>query len=120
MSCIAAVQVVIKVLVVLIVIGLGAYYNQSGSFTPFSPYGYGGLQFFGNVAFGEKNADGAPIGMLAGASTVFFAYIGFDAVTATAEECVNPQRDLPIGLIGSLTISTALYIAVCLVLSGMM
>ena len=57
--------------------------------------------------------------MLAGASVVFFAYIGFDAVTTSAEECKNPQRDLPIGIIGSLLISTALYVGVSVVLVGM-
>ena len=57
--------------------------------------------------------------MLAGAGVVFFAYIGFDAVTTSAEECKNPQRDLPIGIIGSLVISTVLYIGVSIVLVGM-
>ena len=57
--------------------------------------------------------------MLAGASVVFFAYIGFDAVTTSAEECKNPQRDLPVGIIGSLLISTVLYIGVSVVLVGM-
>jgi APA family basic amino acid/polyamine antiporter len=57
-------------------------------------------------------------GMLHGATVVFFAYIGFDAVTTTAQETKNPQRSLPIGIIGSLAISTALYVAVCAVMVG--
>lgn len=57
-------------------------------------------------------------GMLHGATVVFFAYIGFDSVTTTAQETKNPQRTLPIGIIGSLTISTVLYVAVCTVMVG--
>lgn len=112
-------MVVIKLAIVLFVIALGGYWSSSANFTPFAPYGYGGLQFFGNKAFGQSNANGAPIGMLAGASTVFFAYIGFDAVTAQSEEARNPARDLPIGIIGSLVVATGLYIGVVVVLSGM-
>jgi len=56
--------------------------------------------------------------MLTAATTVFFAYIGFDAVSTTAQESKNPQRDLPIGIIGSLAVCTVLYIAVCMVLTG--
>lgn len=57
-------------------------------------------------------------GMFHGATVVFFAYIGFDSVTTTAQETKNPQRTLPIGIIGSLVISTILYIAVCAVMVG--
>lgn len=56
--------------------------------------------------------------MLHGATVVFFAYIGFDSVTTTAQEAKNPQRALPISIIGSLIISTALYVAVCVVMVG--
>ena len=56
--------------------------------------------------------------MLHGATVVFFAYIGFDSVTTTAQETKNPKRNLPIGILGSLFISTVLYIAVCVVLVG--
>jgi APA family basic amino acid/polyamine antiporter len=57
-------------------------------------------------------------GMLHGATVVFFAYIGFDSVTTTAQETKNPQRTLPIGIIGSLVISTILYVGVCAVMVG--
>ena len=59
------------------------------------------------------------LGIVSGASLVFFAYIGFDVVATTAEEAKNPQRDLPIGIIGSLVICTVLYCAVALVITGM-
>ena len=58
-------------------------------------------------------------GVIAGAAIVFFAFIGFDVVATTAEETKNPQRDVPIGILGSLAIVTVLYIAVCLVITGM-
>jgi basic amino acid/polyamine antiporter, APA family len=95
--------VVIKVSVVLFVIGLGIAYinrgNWGADWSSFAPYGLSGIG--------------------AGAAYIFFAYIGFDAVSTTAQEAKNPQRDLPIGIIASLLICTALYIAVAAVLTGM-
>ena len=95
--------VVIKVAVVLFVIGLGFRYvttsNWGGDWHTFAPMGFSGIG--------------------AGAAYIFFAYIGFDAVSTTAQEAKNPQRDLPIGIIASLLICTALYIAVAAVLTGM-
>jgi APA family basic amino acid/polyamine antiporter len=95
--------VVIKVSVVLFVIGLGFRYvttsNWGGDWHTFAPMGFSGIG--------------------AGAAYIFFAYIGFDAVSTTAQEAKNPQRDLPIGIIASLLICTALYIAVAAVLTGM-
>lgn len=95
--------VTIKVAVVLFVIGLGFRYvsasNWGSDWSSFAPYGYSGIG--------------------AGAAYIFFAYIGFDAVSTTAQEAKNPQRDLPIGIIASLLICTALYIAVAAVLTGM-
>ena len=95
--------VVIKVSVVLFVIGLGFRYvsasNWGGDWHTFAPMGLSGIG--------------------AGAAYIFFAYIGFDAVSTTAQEAKNPQRDLPIGIIASLLICTALYIAVAAVLTGM-
>jgi basic amino acid/polyamine antiporter, APA family len=95
--------VVIKVSVVLFVIGLGFRYvtasNWGGDWHSFAPMGFSGIG--------------------AGAAYIFFAYIGFDAVSTTAQEAKNPQRDLPIGIIASLLICTALYIAVAAVLTGM-
>ena len=95
--------VVIKVAVVLFVIGLGFHYvssaNWGSDWHSFAPYGFSGIG--------------------AGAAYIFFAYIGFDAVSTTAQEAKNPQRDLPIGIIASLIVCTALYILVAAVLTGM-
>jgi len=95
--------VTIKVAVVLFVIGLGFHYvsavNWGTDWASFAPFGFSGIG--------------------AGAAYIFFAYIGFDAVSTTAQEAKNPQRDLPIGIIASLLICTALYIAVAAVLTGM-
>ena len=68
---------------------------------------------------GQTNSSGDPVGMLAGASIIFFAYIGFDSVSTHAEEAKNPQRDVPIGIVASLLICTVLYVAVVAVLTGM-
>jgi basic amino acid/polyamine antiporter, APA family len=95
--------VVVKVSVVLFVIGLGAMYIAPGN------WGHGWSTF-------------APMGVSgigAGAAYIFFAYIGFDAVSTTAQEAKNPKRDLPIGIIASLLICTVLYISVAAVLTGM-
>ncbi|MEZ5026639.1 MAG: amino acid permease [Chitinophagales bacterium] len=92
-------MVVFKVAVILIVILIGLFYVNPQNWIPFAPNGVSGV--------------------LKGVSAVFFAYIGFDAISTTAEECKNPQRDLPRGMIYSLLISTVLYIATALVLTGM-
>jgi len=91
--------VIIKLVVVFLVIVLGAYYVNPDNWTPFTPTGFGGI--------------------MKGVSAVFFAYIGFDAISTTAEECKNPQRDLPRGMIYSLIICTVLYVLLALVLTGM-
>jgi len=95
--------VVVKVSVVLFVIFVGFRYVNSANWgtdwTSFAPYGFSGIG--------------------AGAAYIFFAYIGFDAVSTTAQEAKNPQRDLPIGIIASLIACTALYILVAMVLTGM-
>jgi len=91
--------VVIKIAIIIVVIVFGMSYVNSKNFEPFMPFGAWGV--------------------VGGAGLVFFAYIGFDAASTTAEEAKNPQRDLPIGIIGSLIISTALYIAAAVVLTGM-
>ncbi|MDQ2733319.1 MAG: amino acid permease, partial [Armatimonadota bacterium] len=109
----------IKVLVVLFVIVVGAFHIHPQNWVPFAPYGYGGLSFFGKTLFGQTGKGGEPLGMLAGAGIIFFAYIGFDAVSTHAEEAKKPARDVPIGIIASLIISTVLYIAVAAVLTGM-
>ncbi|HWE51096.1 MAG TPA: amino acid permease [Bryobacteraceae bacterium] len=95
--------VVLKVSVVLFVIGLGSAYiskaNWGSDWATFAPFGFSGIG--------------------AGAAYIFFAYIGFDAVSTTAQEAKNPQRDLPIGIIASLVVCTLLYIAVAAILTGM-
>lgn len=93
------VMVAIKVSVILLVIVLGAFYVQPANWSPFAPNG--------------------ATGVLKGVSAVFFAYIGFDAISTTAEECKNPQRDLPRGMIYSLIICTVLYVLISLALTGM-
>ncbi len=93
------VLVSIKVMVILLVIILGAFYIHPGNWVPFAPHGLGGV--------------------FKGASAVFFAYIGFDALSTTAEECKDPQRDLPRGMFMALGICTLLYVLVTLVLTGM-
>jgi amino acid transporter len=92
-------MVILKIAVVIGVIILGFFYVQPANWSPFLPNGFEG--------------------MMKGVSGVFFAYIGFDAISTTAEECKNPQRDLPKGMIYSLIICTILYILVALVLTGM-
>jgi APA family basic amino acid/polyamine antiporter len=113
-----AVMVIIKVSIVLFVIAVGVFYIKTANWTPFAPFGYGGLSFFGWTP-GRVNAEGKPIGVLAGAAVIFFAYIGFDSISTHSEEAKNPQRDLPIGIISSLVICTLLYILVAGVLTGM-
>ena len=92
-------MVALKVTIVLFVIVLGAFYVKTENWHPFAP-------------------NGIP-GVLKGISGVFFAYIGFDAISTTAEECRDPQRDLPRGMIYSLIICTILYVLISLVLTGM-
>jgi amino acid transporter len=115
-----AVMVGIKVAAVLFVILVGAFYINPANWTnKFAPYGWTGVSFFGIPVVGESNAAGDPVGVLAGAAIIFFAYIGFDSVSTHAEEAVRPQRDVPIGIVASLLICTVLYIAVVAVLTGM-
>jgi len=114
-----ALMVFIKVAAVLFVILVGAFYINSANWVPFAPYGWTGVSFFGMPLMGEANVDHKPVGMLAGAAIIFFAYIGFDSVSTHAEEAKNPQRDVPIGIIVSLVVCTILYVAVVAVLTGM-
>jgi APA family basic amino acid/polyamine antiporter len=114
-----ATMVFIKVAAVIFVIIVGAMYIDKANWHPFAPYGWTGLNFFGKHIAGMKNAGGEPVGMLAGAAIIFFAYIGFDSVSTHTEEAKNPQRDVPIGIVISLIVCTILYIAVVAVLTGM-
>jgi APA family basic amino acid/polyamine antiporter len=111
--------VMLKVSIVFFVIIVGAFYINPANWHPFAPFGYSGLTFFGHTVWGQPGAGGEPVGMLAGAAIVFFAYIGFDSVSTHAEEARNPSRDVPIGIMVSLVLCTVLYIAVSAVLTGM-
>jgi basic amino acid/polyamine antiporter, APA family len=113
------VMVAIKIAVVLLVIGAGVFYINPANWHPFAPFGWSGISIFGKTILGKTGADGTPVGVLAGGAMIFFAYIGFDSVSTHAEEAKNPQRDVPIGIISSLVICTVLYIAVSIVLTGM-
>ena len=113
-----ALMVMIKVAAVIFVILVGAFYIDPANWTPFAPKGWTGVSFFGHPILGTPEG-GKPVGMIAGAAIIFFAYIGFDSVSTHAEEAKNPQRDVPIGIIASLVICTVLYIAVVCVLTGM-
>jgi APA family basic amino acid/polyamine antiporter len=114
-----AAMVAVKLAIVLLVIVVGAFYVDPANWRPFAPYGYAGISLFGHTLFGQTGAGGEPLGMLAGAAVVFFAYIGFDSVSTHAEEAKNPKRDVPIGIIASLILCTVLYIGVSIVLTGM-
>jgi len=118
-----AVMVAVKLVIVLMVIGIGGYlvltvYGTS-NWHPFAPYGYTGVSFFGKTILGGHAAGGEPLGMFAGAAIIFFAYIGFDSVSVHSEEAREPAKDVPKGIIYSLIICTILYIAVSAVLTGM-
>lgn len=114
-----AAMVFIKVSVVFFVIIVGAFYVDPANWRPFAPFGWKGLNFFGDWVVWGQNAAGQPVGMLAGAGIIFFAYIGFDSVSTHAEEAKNPQRDVPIGIVTSLVFCTILYIVVSAILTGM-
>jgi APA family basic amino acid/polyamine antiporter len=109
----------VKLAVVLFVIVVGVFYIDPANWRPFAPYGLTGVSFFGRTILGGTDAGGQPVGMLAGAAIIFFAYIGFDSVSTHAEEAKRPNRDVPIGIVASLVLCTVLYIAVAAVLTGM-
>jgi len=112
-------MVFIKLAAVLFVIFVGAFYVDPANWDPFAPMGWTGVSFFGHTLMGQTDPGGHPVGMLAGAAIIFFAYIGFDSVSTHAEEAKNPQRDVPIGILASLLVCTVLYILVVAVLTGM-
>ena len=93
------IMVLIKLVILMVIIGVGAFWVNPDNWSPFAPNGIGGV--------------------MKGVAGVFFAYIGFDAISTTAEECENPQRDLPRSMILSLLITTVLYVLISLVLTGM-
>lgn len=114
-----AAMVAVKVVIVLMVIGIGVFFINAANWTPFAPFGYTGVSFFGYTILGKAAEGGQPLGMFAGAAIIFFAYIGFDSVSVHSEEAKNPAKDVPTGIIASLLICTVLYIAVSAVLTGM-
>ena len=95
----AGIMVFVKLAVIALFVLAGAFFVKPENWTPFAPNGVEGI--------------------FAGAFLIFFAYIGFDALATAAEECKNPQKDLPVGIIGSLLITTVVYVLVALVLTGM-
>jgi APA family basic amino acid/polyamine antiporter len=99
--------VILKVTIVLLVIGFGFMYVNQANWHPFLPPNNGQYGHYGWS------------GIVRGAAVVFFAYIGFDAVSTAAQEAKNPQRDMPIGILGSLAICTVLYILMSLVMTGL-
>jgi APA family basic amino acid/polyamine antiporter len=111
--------VILKLAIVMFVIVVGARYVNPANWHPFAPFGLTGFSFFGHTVLGQTGPGGQPLGMLAGAAIVFFAYIGFDSISTHAEEARNPSRDVPIGILTSLVLCTILYIAVAAVLTGM-
>lgn len=116
---------IIKVSVVLLVVIVGAFYIKAANYTPFIPPNEAGEGASGadqslfSLLTGAAGSHYGWYGVLAGASIVFFAVIGFDVVATTAEETRDPQRDVPRGILASLGIVTVLYVAVSVVLSGM-
>ena len=102
-----AFMVFVKLLTIAVFIGVAAFHIDPAHWHPFAPFGWAGT-----------GADGKPVGILAGAAIVFFAYIGFDAVSTAVEEARDPQRDAPIGIVGSLLVCTLIYIAVSGLLTG--
>jgi APA family basic amino acid/polyamine antiporter len=99
--------VIVKLAIVLLVIGFGFMYVNQANWHPFIPPNTGEYGHYGWS------------GIVRGAAVVFFAYIGFDAVSTAAQEAKNPQRDMPIGILGSLAICTVLYILMSLVMTGL-
>ncbi|MHC1559439.1 amino acid permease [Actinomycetospora sp. C-140] len=125
-SRVSAILTITKVLVVLFVIVVGATFIRWANYSPFIPpaeppkEGGSGLDSsLLSLIFGSDGSTYGAFGLLAGASLVFFAFIGFDAVSTTAEETKNPQKDLPRGILGSLGVVTVLYVLTALVLTGM-
>jgi len=103
-----AAMVFVKLLTIAVFIAVAMFNIEPANWSPFLPFGWAG-----------ENAEGRPIGVMAGAAVVFFAYMGFDAVSTAAEEANNPQRDVPIGIISSLVICTLIYIVVSGLLTAM-
>jgi basic amino acid/polyamine antiporter, APA family len=120
---VSAVITAVKVSVVLLVIVVGAFYIKTANYSPFVPPAKPSSSSTEQSVFSLLTGAGGSTygwyGVLAGASIVFFAFIGFDVVATTAEETKKPQRDVPRGILATLLVVTVLYVAVAVVLSGM-
>ena len=103
--------VVLKISALVVFVGFGLTLWHSANLANFNPQGFGKLLLFGGASEASQ-----PIGIIAVGAFVFFSYIGFDTATTTAEECKNPQRDVPMGVIGALAIGTIIYCATAIVL----
>lgn len=104
-----AAMVFVKILTITIFVAVALFHVNPDNWSPFMPFGWF-----------DHDVDGKPIGILAGASLVFFAYVGFDAVSTAIEEAKNPQRDIPIGTLSSLVFCTLIYIVVSGLLTGIL
>jgi APA family basic amino acid/polyamine antiporter len=108
--------VVLKISALLVFITAGAFLVHTANLHNFNPVGWGTLHPFGGMA--DYSSTAQPYGIIAIGAYVFFSYIGFDTATTTAEECKNPQFDVPVGVIGALAIGTLIYCATAIVLVG--
>lgn len=108
--------VVLKISALIVFIFAGLTLVHVANYHNFSPHGWGALSPFGGMM--DYSSSAQPYGIIAISAYVFFSYIGFDTATTTAEECKNPQWDVPVGVLGALAIGTVLYCATALVLVG--
>lgn len=108
--------VVLKISALIVFIIAGAFLMHSANLHNFNPVGWGKLRPFGGLA--DFSSSAQPYGIIAVGAFVFFSYIGFDTATTTAEECKNPQFDVPVGVIGALAVGTIIYCATAIVLVG--
>ncbi|MBV8196931.1 MAG: amino acid permease, partial [Candidatus Eremiobacteraeota bacterium] len=108
--------VLLKISALLVFIVAGAFLVHAANLHNFNPVGWGTLHPFGGLA--DYSSSAQPYGIIAIGAYVFFSYIGFDTATTTAEECKNPQFDVPVGVLGALAIGTIVYCATAIVLVG--
>ncbi|PZR56030.1 MAG: amino acid permease [Candidatus Meridianibacter frigidus] len=108
--------VVLKISALMVFIVAGIFLFHAANLHDFNPMGWGRLSPFGGMA--DYTSSLQPFGIIAISAYVFFSYIGFDTATTTAEECKNPQRDVPLGVLGALAIGTVIYCATAIVLVG--
>jgi basic amino acid/polyamine antiporter, APA family len=108
--------VVLKISALVVFIAAGAFLFHAVNLHDFNPLGWGALRPFGGMA--DFSSSAQPYGIIPIGAFVFFSYIGFDTATTTAEECKNPQFDVPVGVIGALAIGTLIYCATAIVLVG--